>query len=460
MPNSIIGSVKDALSGLVDKATEEKDKEISLRDLYVKVDRLSNDLGTMKEILTNMNKVVKYDSDPSLLDLINLAEDKNKTTNPPLNPSFDPSAPLFDAEELNFKKGRESRKKKKERTSRCLSSSDDTSIERVDRNDRHKRKERFMRMKSRAEVDLVDDSHYIDHDMIYKEIKKLKIRVPFELTEKISLSTFLDQFPIEAFSHLSQQEYNSVLFYFLGSEIKSKLGEQGILPSRVTLKEYLGHLSNFKLGYNISDLDVLSELHNMKVRNLSLIQLFIAVTNLVDNVSVDIWNETIKCRHIFFFTKKYMPVPLKPIFDMLVVLNDSGKEIYPSRMKMKEFLIKNIKNSIDETNPYKKGILQVENKSKTSTCKNCFKGQHSSDYCFWHPDREVSNQNQIRAKLTKCLLCKDDSHLSISCDMYPLETPVYRHCEDCFAKFNVKAYHSSKICKGVVRNKKNSHSKN
>ena len=312
MPKCVIESVKDAFANYLDnkdknvdsQSQDEKDQteaNPNMKDLYKKVDRLTHDVHNLSAIVTEMNLRVRYASNPSdPIDPIDGLEEEIR--DPPTNPAYVsqvhlPNAPPYPETDLQFIKGRESRKKKKERVDSGVFHYDSST----DRLDRNKRKEKYLLAK---EKELIDDPVFIDDNAIYEIIKRLKIRAPFELTEKISLSTFLDQFPVESFPHLSQQEYNSVVHFFVGAEIKNKLGEQGILPAKVTLKEYLGHLSNLKLGYNISDLDVLSELHTMKVKNMNLIQIFIAVSNLVDNVSLDIWPETIKCRHIFFFTKK------------------------------------------------------------------------------------------------------------------------------------------------------------
>ena len=161
-----------------------------------------------------------------------------------------------------------------------------------------------------------------------------------------------------------------------------------------------------------------------------------------------------------------MPVPLKPIFDMLMSFGPQGQEIFPTRMSMKQFLIKNLKNSIDETKPKGLGVFQATDSRSTqrqgfrnphrdnlSLCSNCHRGMHSPTYCFWHPDREVGHQNQMRANLTSCLLCKSPDHLSINCDLYKKDSPVYQHCDDCFEKHRVKPFHSSKKCIGLAENR-------
>ncbi len=121
------------------------------------------------------------------------------------------------------------------------------------------------------------------------------------------------------------------------------MGEMGVIPRKTNFEEYLYNLYNLKVGYNVSELDVLSDLENLKMKGLNLLEKYERIVSLVDNIHQDIWSENIKCRYIYHYCKKYMEKSLKPVFDLLH--NNYCKGDIPSRFLIKKFMIKNSRYS-------------------------------------------------------------------------------------------------------------------
>ncbi len=238
--------------------------------------------------------------------------------------------------------------------------------------------------KNNENFSLRNDMVNFNEDLVCLKIKQFKMLSPYELSDNISILTFLGQFPKERFSMCSQQEYCTIIHQFLGKKLKDKMAEMGIIPCRINFQDYLFHLHYLKEGVNVSEHDVLHELENLKLKGHNLLEKYERIVNLVDKIDPDIWPEKTKCRYISYYCKKYMDKSLKPVFEML---HNNGKEDYPSRLDIKRFMVRNMKyylkdnlntkqpknlessdlNIINEENfeeYYRKNYLKLKRKSK------------------------------------------------------------------------------------------------
>ena len=237
--------------------------------------------------------------------------------------------------------------------------------------------------KNNENFSLRNDMVNFNEDLVCFKIKQFKMLSPYELSDNISISTFLGQFPKERFSMCSQQEYCTIIHQFLSKELKDKMAEMGVIPCKINFQDYLYHLYYLKEGLFVSEHDVLHELENLKLKGHNLLEKYERIVNLVDKIDPDIWPEKTKCRYISYYCKKHMDKSLKPVFEML---HNDGKEDYPSRVEIKRFMVKNMKyylkdnlntkqpknleqklNIVNEGNfeeYYRKNYLKLKRKSK------------------------------------------------------------------------------------------------
>ena len=73
------------------------------------------------------------------------------------------------------------------------------------------------------------------------------------------------------------------------------------------------------------------------------------------------------------------------------------------------------------------------------------KQNRSTKMCFFNADRELAHQNQIKYKISSCMMCRSDDHMALNCDKYPNEMPVFKFCTICM-KRGVKAHHKESAC--------------
>ena len=211
----------------------------------------------------------------------------------------------------------------------------------------------FTSKKNNENFSLKNDVDNFNEEIVCFKIKQFKMLSPYELSDNISISTFLEQFPKDKFSMCTQQEYCSIIHQFLGKELKDKMGQMGVIPCKTNYQDYLYHLYYLKVGLNVSEHDVLFELENLKLKGHNLLEKYEKIVNLVDNIDQDLWPENTKCRYIFHYCKKHLEKSLKPIFEMLY--NEYGTADYPSRLLIKRFMVKNmincIKNNLNTKQP-------------------------------------------------------------------------------------------------------------
>ena len=175
----------------------------------------------------------------------------------------------------------------------------------------------FKPMENNKFITLKNDLVNFNEKLVYLKIKQFKMISQYEVADDISLSTFLEQFQKENFSMCSQQEYCSIIHQFLGKKFKAKMGEMGDIHQKTDYEEYLYQLCNLVVGYNVSELDVLSNLKNLKMKGYNLLEKYERIVSLVDDIHQDVWPEKFKCHYIYHYCKKYMEKSLKPVFDLL-----------------------------------------------------------------------------------------------------------------------------------------------
>jgi hypothetical protein len=187
------------------------------------------------------------------------------------------------------------------------------------------------------------DKTRIDQKKVYEKVKYLKPCISYDL-DQVSVSAFLKQFEEMSFTGFTEKEYIQCVHSFVPDESKRLMGQLGIQPLKMNYLEYVQALTNVRVGYYMSELDIVTSLHELKSKNLTLVQIYIQVSQLVDTVDDGVWPDGVKDRQVHYYVKKHLPVSLRVAYDQLVSVGADNSEQFPSREVQKRWLMRNQRN--------------------------------------------------------------------------------------------------------------------
>lgn len=304
------------------------------------------------------------------------------------------------------------------------------------------------------------DSNQYNDKLVHETIKYLSHTVKLTLKDT-TLMTFLRQFSLLSHRHFtfSTIDYIQVINSFVGPDIQKEMGRHGVWLEKLNYTEYIDLIKSLKNGFYTTPNDILNKLGEINAKSMSLTQLFITVTDEIDSIDDRVWPPHIKAQNTFYYCKKHLSPSLRQNIDALLRMSEYGEDIYPSRASIRNFMLR-AQNNLNMSKGNKQfNINKVNDKNGTKEkntekywCEFCNrKGGHSTDNCFYHSDQEIGHQNQQRAKIKNCMLCRDESHMALNCEKYPNQMPVFNFCTHCIKK-GKRMHHKSSGCKEEAEN--------
>lgn len=186
--------------------------------------------------------------------------------------------------------------------------------------------------------DLSDCSTTPRIDEITRVVKKLR-NLNIHDVATLGLHQYLEQFPVNEFLHLNQREYNIILSNFIGSDLSKKCAKNRIMPQNLTTTDYINELHNLHSNCS-SEFEIEEKLLNYTPKEENIQNIWVELTNIVDLVDSNTWNETYKNKKLFWKLRKLVPDFMIPTLYELQVYNlQKNTTDIPSRAVMRNFVI-------------------------------------------------------------------------------------------------------------------------
>lgn len=224
---------------------------------------------------------------------------------------------------------------------------------------------------------LFSNPNNIRFGLVANQVKTLKYAIPFDISQ-VGCTKFFKTLHHSKFKSMTQQEYNLLIANLVGPEMQKKLAAHKITPNESTTINFLNDIYRLAQSENIDEMVIERKLHEYTSTDCDISKIISEISNLLENVSSDIWSENTKAKKLFFTVKKSLPQHFLIHLDNLIRYDHIiKKNIYPSRDEIKGFLLKhsiNIDkelqnkkynrriNMVDQKHNFDKSINMIETK--------------------------------------------------------------------------------------------------